>query len=199
MGMTLLLGILGIAIVVVAVLLVYLVDRFNALERETQEIIRNMQAGGGGGGHDARPGDLGPYGGLSGQALWDALTGSPPPGMDELSLDGVRKRYRLLLGDHIAHVFQAGVSDAAKGMDGVPSNSRLVRTPLVQVESWLPTEAVAEIYRCGQAYSPTSEDLPALRQRLDAVCAPLYIRTGLEMLQPMSSLLMPAAPEAAGG
>ncbi len=197
MGMTLLLGILGVAIVVVVVLLVYLVDRFNVLERETQELIRNMQAGGGG--QDSRPGDLGPYGGLSGQALWEALSGSPPPGMDELSLDGVRKRYRLLLGDHIAHIFQAGVSDAAKGMDGVPSNSRMVRTPLVQVESWLPTEAVTEIYRCGQAYSPTSGDLPALRQRLDAVCAPLYIRTGLEMLQPMSTLLMPAAPDSAAG
>ena len=185
-----LLLLMAVAIAVLVVLVIYLVDRFNGLERDTKQMLQNL--------HQQPQGSKfsGPYAGLSGKALWDAVAGDPPEGMDELILDGLRKRYRLLLGEHISFIFSEGVSDQGKGFDAVPSNTRTVRTPRTQVESWLPPEAVEAIYRCGQGYARYDpSELPALRQKLDQVCAQLHMQTALEMLQPPSSLLMPPRPE----
>ncbi len=185
-----LLLIMAVAIAVLVVLVIYLVDRFNGLERETKQLMQNLQQP-----QQAKP--AGPYAGLSGKPLWDAVTGEAPENLDELVIEGVRKRYRLLLGEHISFVFGEGVSDQAKGFDAVPANTRTVRTPRTQVDSWLPPEAVETIYRCGQGYGrndPT--ELPGLRQRLDEVCAQLQMQAGLDVLQPASSLLMPPQPAA---
>jgi hypothetical protein len=184
-----LLLIMAVAIAVLVVLVIYLVDRFNGLERETKQLMQNLQQP-----QQAKP--AGPYAGLSGKALWDAVTGEAPESLDELVIEGVRKRYRLLLGEHISFVFSEGVSDQPKGFDAVPSNTRTVRTPRTQVDSWLPPEAVEAIYRCGQGYARNDPaELPGLRQRLDEVCAQLQMQAGLEVLQPASSLLMPPQPQ----
>ena len=180
-----LLLLMAAAIAVLVVLVIYLVDRFNGLERDTKEVLRNLQ-------NPEQAKAVGPYGGLSGRALWDALTGAAAVSMDELMLDGVRKRYRLLLGEHIEFIFNEGVGDQPRGFDAVPANTRMVRTPRSQVESWLPGDAVETIYRCGQGYAlGDPAQLPDLRQRLDQVCARLYEQTGLEVLQPASAMLMP--------
>lgn len=186
-----LLLLMAVAIAVLVVLVIYLVDRFNGLERETKLVLQNLQQP-----QQAKP--VGPYAGLSGKALWDAVTGESEESLDELVLEGVRKRYRLLLGEHISFIFGEGVSDQSKGFDAVPSNTRMVRTPRNQVESWLPSGAVEAIYRCGQGYGRNEpEELPALRQQLDQVCAELQTLAGLEVLQPASSLLMPPQAQAA--
>lgn len=184
-----LLALMATVILVMAALVLYLADRFNGLERETRDLLRKLSE------TPARP--SGPYAGLSGKALWDAITGLASGDLDELVLDGVRKRYRLLLSDHITWVFNQGVADVARGMDSVPANTRTMRTPKTQVESWLPPESVADIYRCGQGYGlGDPAELPALRQRLDQVCGQLHNQCMIEMLQPPSSLLMPALPGA---
>ncbi len=186
-----LLLLMAVAIAVLVVLVIYLVDRFNGLERDTKQMLQNLQQP-----QQAKP--AGPYGGLSGKALWDAVAGDPPEGFDDLILDGIRKRYRLLLGEHIGFIFNEGVSDQSKGFDAVPPNTRMVRTPRSQVESWLPPESVEAIYRCGQGYSRNDPaELPLLRQNLDQVCGQLHVQAGLEVLQPASSILMPPPPEPA--
>lgn len=187
-----LLVIMAVSIAVLVVLVIYLVDRFNGLERETQHLMRSLQD------QQAQARPAGPYAGLSGKALWDALTGDAESTMDEATLEGVRKRYRLILGEHIGFVFNEGVSDQRRGLDSVPASTRIVRTPKTQVESWLPAEAVAEIYRCGQGYAANDPaQLPDLRQRLDQACADLHQRVHLDLLQPASSVLMPVQPAAA--
>ena len=184
-----LLLLMAVAIAVLVVLVIYLVDRFNGLERDTKQMLQNMQQAA-----PAKP--TGPYGGLSGKALWDAVAGNPPEGFDDLMLDGIRKRYRLLLDEHISHIFSEGVSYQARGFDAVPASTRMIRTPRSQVESWLPPEAVEAIYRCGQGQSRSDPaELPALRQRLDEACGQLHLQAGLEMLHSASSVLMPAVPE----
>lgn len=184
-----LLALMTLVILVLAALVIYLADRFNMLERETHDLMRKLQ--------DAQAQPTGPYAGLSGKALWDAVTGLETGKLNELTLDGVRKRYRLLLAEHIQWVFHEGVGDVAKGFDTVPRNERTLRTPKAQVDSWLPPEAVAEIYRCGQGYAVGDpEALPILRQRLDQVCASLHTQCSLELGQPASQLLMPPKPEA---
>ena len=185
-----LLALMTLGILVLAALVIYLADRFNTLERETHDLIRKLQ--------DVNANPTGPYAGLSGKALWDAVTGLETGQLDELTLDGVRKRYRLLLSDHIHWVFHEGVGDVAKGSDRVPSNARTLRTPKAQVDSWLPPEAVAEIYRCGQGYAlGDPQALPDLRQRLDEVCLQLHTQCMLEPGQPASQLLMPPLPDTA--
>lgn len=187
---TALLILMALAILVLVVVVVYLLDRFNGLERETKGIIQGLE-------DQAQVRPAGPYAGLSGKALWDAVAGEPPPGIDELALDGIRKRYRLLLAEHIGQVFNEGVNDQRRGAESVPSNSRTIRTPRTQVDSWLPPEAVAEIYRCGQGFGRGDpSELPELRQRLDGICLQLHEQAGLETLQSASSVLMPV-PEAA--
>ncbi len=177
---------MALAILVLVVLVIYLVDRFNGLERETQALVKSLQES------KAKPVPAGPYAGLSGKALWDAVTGQATGGLDELTLDGVRKRYRTLIGDHISHVFSQGMQDQAQGADSVPANTRTVRTPRAQVDSWLPPEAVEAIYRCGQGAGRNDPaELPGVRQRLDQVCAALQMEAGLEVLQPASMALMP--------
>ena len=186
-----LLGLMTLVILVLAALVIYLADRFNILEREAHDLMRKLQ--------DAQARPTGPYAGLSGKALWDAVTGLETGNLDELTLDGVRKRYRLLLADHINWVFNEGVGDVAKAYDAVPTNVRTLRTPKAQVESWLPPEAVAEIDRCGQGYAVGDPDtLPGLAQRLDQVCNQLHVQCSLEPGQPASQLLMPPRPTAQG-
>jgi hypothetical protein len=185
-----LLALMTLGMLVLAALVIYLSDRFNTLERETRDLLRKLQ--------DAQARPTGPYAGLSGKALWDAVSGLETGSLDELTLDGIRKRYRLLLADHVHWIFQEGVGDVAKGYDKVPNNSRTLRTPKAQVESWLPPEAVTEIYRCGQGYAVGGpQALPALRERLDAVCLQLHMQCALEPGQPASQLLMPFPPQAA--
>lgn len=188
-----LLGLLTLVILVLAVLVIYLSDRFNLLERETHDLMRKLQDN-----QQSKP--SGPYAGLSGKALWDAVCGVEIGALDELVLDGVRKRYRLLLDDHLQSIFNGGTADANRGMDSVPTNTRQMRTPKVQVESWLPPEVVAEVYRCGQGYVlAMPEELPALRQRLDQVCAQLYEACHLETSHLASSTLMPPRPQDTAG
>lgn len=188
---TTLLAILAAVIAVLVVLVIYLVDRFNGLERETQRMIQGLQA------QQAQSKPAGPYAGLSGRALWDAMTGQAKTAIDESVLEGVRKRYRLLLGEHIGFVFNEGASDQRRGLDSVPANTRNIRTPKSQVESWLPPESVEAIYRCGQGYARGDEaELPRLRQQLDEASGQLYLLAGLEVQQPASALLMPVAASA---
>lgn len=186
-----LLIVMALAILVLVVLVIYLVDRFNGLERETQAVIRSLQEG-----KAKAAATSGPYAGLAGKALWEAVTGQATGELDELTLDGVRKRYRSLIGEHISQVFAQGVEDQSQGLDSPPANTRLLRTPRAQVESWLPPESVETLYRCGQGWARQDPaELPGLRQRLDQASASLLAQAGLEVLQPASMALMPAGGE----
>lgn len=188
---TTLLVLMAVSIAVLVVLVIYLVDRFNGLERETQQVLRSLNE------QQAQAKPAGPYAGLSGKALWDALAGDGESQIDEATLDAVRKRYRLILGEHIGFIFNEGAADQRRGLDSAPGSTRVVRTPKTQLESWLPAEAVADIYRCGQGYAAgDAAQLPALRQRLDEVCAGLHERVRLDVLQPASSILMPPQADA---
>ncbi|MFD0668469.1 hypothetical protein ACT80S_12170 [Ramlibacter sp. MAHUQ-53] len=191
MGMfgTALMILMALAILVLVVLVIYLADRFNGLERETQALIQSLKDSKAASASGAAA--SGPYAGLSGKALWEAVTGQASGGLDELTLDGVRKRYRALIGEHISQIFSQGAEDQARNIDSVPASSRIIRTPRAQVESWLPGEAVEAIYRCGQAFARNDPaELPGVRQRLDQACAALQVEAGLEVLQPASQVLM---------
>jgi len=190
---TLFMAVMALGFVLLLVLIIYLVDRVNALEINTRQAQDNAPK--------SKPADAGPFGGLSNKKLWDALSGKPPEGWDAERVGDVRERYAPVLHKHIEMLFGEGVGDAKSGLSGTPRNTRVISTLRGSVESWLPTSENSTIYQCGvDSAQSTPETRPAIQQRLDEACAALHQRVQIELRQPYSSSLMPAeipAPAAA--
>jgi len=160
-------AIVGVGIVGVLILLVYLWDRVDALER-----TRKQDA------HSASRSDMAdapPFAGLSGRQLWEEMTGDTEFDGELVLLADVRHRYEAVLVKHIEALFSEGFSDGKIGVDGEPANSRIVTTLRGSVESWIPTECAQELYRIGHEAAKLGGDRTEnLRGRLDACCRNLF-------------------------
>jgi hypothetical protein len=170
-------------LIVVLILLIYLIDRVNSIERETRTLKMTQ----------VKP-SLGPFAGLSGRKLWDAVTGGSPPGVDPDEWVRVRDRYALVLQLHIESLFAEGRLDAQRGLSGEPKNPRIIANPHGNVESWLPTAQVNTLYKCGMdSTNATEEALMGVRAMLNEVGRSLYQQTGLAPVPVQSDLLLPGA------
>lgn len=179
-----LLGLIALAIMVILLLVIYLVDRLNVLERETQEAVRNLQK-------PAAP--AGPYAGLSGKKLWDVLAGGPPPdGVAADQVDAMRERFRAVLVKHMASVFEEGKADVNRGLSSPPKSTRMIQTLRGQVESWMPGPSINMLYQCGQdAALSEPEQLAGIRATIDSVATELHMSVGLEMTGSIGQQLIP--------
>ena len=182
-----LLGLVAIALLVIILLIVYLTSKVNDLEKETLSMASRLQ--------DAAQQSStaqGPFSGMSGQTLWDALCGSPPSNIDDARLDEVRQRYEPVLVKHIQSLFWEGSTDGQMGASGSPKNKQKINVLRGSVESWLPQEACNAIYQCGMdsVVKPAAE-AEIVRITLDDVCASLFAKTGIELRQSISDQLMP--------
>jgi hypothetical protein len=182
---------------VVLVLLLYLIDRVNTLERESKAAKSAPQAV-----------PKGPFLGLAGRKLWDAMVASPPSGVDAADWAAVRNRYNLVLQLHIEDVFEEGQRDGQRGMAGEPKNPRLIASPDGQVESWLPVTQLKSIYQAGlDSATATEEALLGLRVSLNEAGRILYQQTGFSNAPVQSDLVLPGPlpqmtswnPELSGG
>ncbi len=181
------LAFIAIGLLVVLVFIIYLVDRVNAIERETRQFAQSMQAP-----KDVQP--QGPFAGLSSKKLWDAMTGRLPEGMDPSLVVEVRERYEMVLQKHIEAIFQEGVKDGQRGMSGEPKNTKLITTLRGPVESWLPSAQVNTLYKCGlDSVQLPADQWAGVRSALDEAGQTLYAKALLTPPQPLSSILMPQA------
>jgi hypothetical protein len=181
------LAFIAIGLLVVLVFIIYLVDRVNAIERETRQFAQSMQAP-----KDVQP--QGPFAGLSSKKLWDAMTGRVPEGMDPSLVVEVRERYEMVLQKHIEAIFQEGVKDGQRGMSGEPKNTKLITTLRGPVESWLPSAQVNTLYKCGlDSVQLPADQWAGVRSALDEAGQTLYAKALLTLPQPLSSILMPQA------
>jgi hypothetical protein len=181
------LAFIAIGLLVVLVFIIYLVDRVNAIERETRQFAQSMQAP-----KDVQP--QGPFAGLSSKKLWDAMTGRLPEGMDPSLVVEVRERYEMVLQKHIEAIFQEGVKDGQRGMSGEPKNTKLITTLRGPVESWLPSAQVNTLYKCGlDSVQLPADQWAGVRSALDEAGQTLYAKALLTLPQPLSSILMPQA------
>lgn len=171
-----------LGLIVVLLLLTYLIDRVNTIEKETRALKSA-----------AKPSTSSdPYLGLRGRKLWDAMISQGPSGVDPSHWASVRNRYALLLQLHIEHLFEEGKKDAQRGMAGEPKNPRGVHTPDGDIESWLPPPMVKAIYQCGlNAVQAPEAALPEVRLSLNSAARTLYEQTGLNAPMPLSDLLLP--------
>ena len=134
-----LIALLVVGLILILMMLIYLVDRVNQIERETRQNKPSSQP--------VATRSAGPYGGLSGRKLWDAMTEHPPSGIDAAEWANIRQRYALALQLHIESLFEEGQRDGQRGMSGEPKNPRILDTPDGNLESWLPNVLVKAIYQ----------------------------------------------------
>lgn len=183
---------LAIGLLLILVLVIYLVDRVNTIEKETRKMSHSM------GSPVQAPKD--PFAGLSGKTLWDAMCGKPPATLASEALAEVRERYDLVLHKHLEALYKEGWRDGERGMSGDPANTRVIATATAQVESWLPGPQVKTLYQCGLEASQRPPELwDSLRADMDEAARIIYEKTQMEVRQPLSGWLMaaPPAPEAA--
>lgn len=165
---SLFLALLAIGLLLILVFIVYLVDRVNNLERKAGEVADVLTK-------SRSPGASGPFGGLSGKKLWEAMSGMPVPGADPGQFDEIRERYATVLLKHVDAVFEEGVQAGKFGLSAEVSNTRQISTLRGQVESWLPQTQVNTIYQCGVDTSIRPADqLPSVcqtyQEALQALC-----------------------------
>jgi hypothetical protein len=181
------LAFIAIGLLVILVFIIYLVDRVNAIEKETRQFSRSLR-----GPQEAR--SLGPFAGFSSKKLWDAMTGRIPEGIDPSVVAEVRDRYEPVLQKHIETIFQEGVKDGQRGMSGEPKNTKMIASLHGPVESWLPSAQVNTIYKCGlDSLELPANQLDDLRSALDEAAQTLYAMALLTVRQPPSFTLMPQA------
>jgi len=173
-----------VAIASIAILVVYLIDRVNTLQRYTRLLQNDMG--------EADDPSAGPFGGLMGERLWDAVSGVPIDGWDKNSVDLVRNRYQLVLRKHVEELFLEGFQNAQAGIQAIPSSSRFIQTLRGLVESWIPIENAIAIHQAGfERGKGKEEDLPAVRKSLDDAVAILFGLAGIKLPRPMSEHLVP--------
>lgn len=178
---------LGIGLLVLIILVVYLVDRVNSLEKETRRVAQ-MAA------QPPAPAAqaLDPWAGLSGKDLWDAVSGRPPAGMSSETMQDIRGRYEIVIQKHIQSLFDEGVRDGKMGLSGEPKNPRSIQTSQGAVESWLPMAQVNTLYKCGLDSTQLSgEGLQPVRAALDEAGQQLFSKTRIEQTEPLSASLLP--------
>ncbi len=179
------LAFIAIGLLVVLVFIIYLVDRVNAIEKETRQFAQSLN-------ESKEPPSLGPFAGLSSKKLWDAMTGRVPEGLDPSLVVEVRERYETVLQKHIESIFQEGVKDGQRGLTGEPKNTKLITTLRGPVESWLPSAQVNTLYKCGvDSTQLPADQLDTVRMALDEVGQTLYSKALLDLAQPLSVSLLP--------
>lgn len=172
------------------VLVIYLIDKVNSIERETRKMMTSMTE------KSARPVD--PFLGLSSRKLWDAMTGRSAQGLDAQALEGLRQIYQVVLSRHIEELYQEGFKDGQRGMSGEPKNPRLITTAKGQVESWIPSAQANALYQCGlkAAETPLANWGP-IRLAMDEAGVFLFSKVQLDTSSPLSDWLMPVPQVAA--
>ena len=179
-----LIALLVVGLILILMMLIYLVDRVNQIERETRQ---NKPSS-----HPVPTRSAGPYGGLSGRKLWDAMTEHPPSGIDAAEWANIRQRYALALQLHIESLFEEGQRDGQRGMSGEPKNPRILDTPDGNLESWLPNVLVKAIYQAGLDVANAPEEvLMGIRASLNEAGKTLYVQAGYPEYPVQSDLLLP--------
>ncbi len=180
------LALIAIGLLVILVFIIYLTDRVNNLERQTQDAVSSLK-------EKSSSAFKGPFAGLATKKLWDAMTGMVPEGMDPNQLQEVRERYASVLQKHIEAQFSEGSKDGERGLSGEPKNTRWINTLRGQVESWLPQSQVNAIYKAGldSVNAQTPEQQIAVRAALDEACRYLYDKTQMEFPAGLSVQLIP--------
>jgi hypothetical protein len=187
-----LLGLIAMAMLLVLLLTIYLIDRVNSIERSTMEAVKGLS-----GAQAATATPSGPFGSLSGRALWDTMT-SETTAMDAIEDSMLRQRYEPVLTRHLEGLFEDGRRDGQAGKFQTPQSARRINTARGSVESWLPSNVSQLVYQCGQDFATQGPaQWASVRQTLDDAVRDLFGKARLELRSRLSDTLMGPDPDAA--
>lgn len=171
--------------VVAIILMVYLIDRVKRLES------LSIQANSASADVQAAPNDNG-FLGLSGKALWDAMSGQLPEGFQEGDLLALKSRFEFVLQNHIETLFKLGKKDGTAGKSPeTPNNPIEISTLRGSIDSWIPAQHVSVLYRAGhESVAADGVAINRLKADIDEAAQVLFSRTGLTIKQPLSEKLL---------
>ena len=167
------------------VMIVYLIDRVNSMERKHALAVSTAFAGV----DSAAPA----FGNIDGAHLWEVLSGMAPLDSTAVTIDEIRLRYEPVLRRHIEELFEDGVLDGRHGVRFQPKAERVIKCSAGMLNSWIPPADARAVYDIGlERARITSMDLSALYPKLEAVCDRLYAAVGINPDRTVPGLLLPA-------
>ena len=187
-------ALMSIGLLVILVLIVYLIDRVNTMEKETRQVLSSIHQ------PSPTPTVALPFLGLSSKRLWDAMTGRPEKGLDPLAIFDLQGPYQVILSKHIEALYKDGFKDSQLGVTEEPQNTRQVTSSAGAVESWIPPAQANAIYQCGVQAAQTPEtNWAPIRAALDEAGRYLYGKAQLDASSPLSEWLMPSGDSVVNG
>lgn len=178
-------ALMAIGLLLILILIIYLIDRVNSIEKETRQVMNSIAES------SVRTATT-PFMGLSAKKLWDTMTGRDD-GLDAESLAQLRSRYQMVLSKHMEALYQEGYKDGFRGVSVEPPNTKQVTTSKGSVESWIPSAQANALYQCGLSASQTPEsDWGPIRASMDEAGHYLLTKTQLDASSPLSDWLMPS-------
>ena len=193
---TLFMGLIALIILGIVVVLIYLIDRVNAIEGQGSVTDVAAQALGSVAGAVAPVDVNNGFDGLFGKKLWDAVCGKANPPLSVTDLSSLRARYEPILEKHILDLLESGAKDVAAGTNNSPKATREVSTLRASVESYLPAQHVSALYKAGYEAAAKPDDIPRIAQSLDETCSTLYARCDLALVRPFSERVFGNTAEA---
>jgi hypothetical protein len=179
-------ALMAIGMLLILILVIYLIDRVNAIEKETRKVVTSM--------HEKSARAATPFMGLSSKKLWDAMTGRAAEGLDAEAIIELRNQYQLVLSKHMEALYKEGFKDGQRGLSGEPKNTKQISTSKGLVESWIPSAQANALYQCGlnASQTPESEWAP-IRASMDEAGQFLLTKTQQDASSPLSDWLMPSS------
>ena len=179
-------ALMAIGMLLILILVIYLIDRVNAIEKETRKVVTSM--------HEKSARAATPFMGLSSKKLWDAMTGRAAEGLDAEAIIELRNQYQLVLSKHMEALYKEGFKDGQRGLSGEPKNTKQISTSKGLVESWIPSAQANALYQCGlnASQTPESEWAP-IRASMDEAGQFLLTKTQQDASNPLSDWLMPSS------
>ncbi len=183
-------ALMAIGLLLVLILIIYLIDRVNAIENETRRVMSTIT--------ESSVKSESPFMGLSAKKLWDVMCGRGTEGLDHQALSDLRGRYPLILSKHAEALYRDGYQDGFRGAPSEPQNIKLISTAKGSVESWIPSAQANALYQCGFDASQSPEsDWGPIRASMDEAGHFLWSKAQIEDTSPLSEWLMPVATEIA--
>ena len=166
----------------VLLLIVYLIDRVNLIEKQTVDRaateLKNNNASG-------------PFRGMEGEDLWNAMSYNRMPPLEDSIIEEIKPRYEFILLKHVEKTFELGKDHALKNIETKPVNQITLPTLRGPVESWIPQNFCEEIYNSGfESINANQTNIEEIKYKLDSSVVQLFDKVKINLTEPISNQLL---------
>ena len=166
----------------VLLLIVYLIDRVNLIEKQTVDRaaseLKNNNASG-------------PFRGMEGEDLWNAMSHNRMPPLEDSIIEEIKPRYEFILLKHVEKTFELGKDHALKNIETKPVNKITLPTLRGPVESWIPQNFCEEIYNAGfESINANQTNIEEIKYKLDSSVVQLFDKVKINLTEPISNQLL---------